>query len=78
MSENQSLGLNPNVSVDCVVFGFDVSGLKVLLIERDNPDNTEGKNFQLPGDLIRNTENLDDAANRVLKELTGLNDLYLT
>lgn len=77
MSENQSLGLNPNVSVDCVVFGFDVSGLKVLLIERENPDNTEGKNFQLPGDLIRNNENLDEAANRVLKELTGLNYLYL-
>ena len=78
MSENQSLSLNPNVSVDCVVFGFDVSGLKVLLIERENPNNTEGKNFQLPGDLIRNTENLDQAANRVLKELTGINDLYLT
>ncbi|MCF8277716.1 MAG: NUDIX domain-containing protein [Flavobacteriales bacterium] len=69
--------LNPNVSVDCVIFGFDVQGLKVLLIERDNPDNTEGKNFQLPGDLIRNDENLDQAANRVLKELTGLNDLFL-
>lgn len=78
MSENQSLGLNPNVSVDCVVFGFDLSGLKVLLIERDNPDNTEGKNFQLPGDLIRNDENLDEAAARVLKELTGLDNLFLS
>ena len=78
MSEIPSLNLNPNVSVDCVVFGFDVSGLKVLIIERDNPDNTEGKNFQLPGDLIRNSENLDQAANRVLQELTGLDNLYLT
>lgn len=78
MSENQSLGLNPNVSVDCVVFGFDLTGLKVLLIERDNPDNTEGKNFQLPGDLIRNNENLDEAAARVLKELTGLDNLFLS
>jgi 8-oxo-dGTP diphosphatase len=69
--------LNPNVSVDCVVFGFDRSGLKVLLIERDNPDNTEGKNYQLPGDLIRNDENLDDAANRVLKELTNIDNLFL-
>lgn len=69
--------LNPNVSVDCVVIGFDTTGLKVLLIERDNPDYTEGKNYQLPGDLIRNTENLDDAANRVLKELTNLDKLYL-
>jgi 8-oxo-dGTP diphosphatase len=78
MSENQSLGLNPNVSVDCVVFGFDLRGLKLLLIERDNPDNTEGKNFQLPGDLIRNDENLDEAASRVLKELTGLDNLFLS
>jgi hypothetical protein len=60
-----------------VVFGFDVSGLKVLLIERQNPDNSAGKNHQLPGDLIHNDENLDEAATRVLKELTGLNNLYL-
>lgn len=76
-AEHLSHNLNPNVSVDCVVLGFDTNGLKVLLIERDNPDNTEGKNFQLPGDLIRNDENLDEAANRVLKELTGLDHLYL-
>ncbi len=78
MSNTAELGLNPNVSVDCVVFGFDISGLKVLLIERDNPDNTEGKNYQLPGDLIRNDENLDEAASRVLRELTGLDHLFLS
>ncbi len=78
MSENQSLSLNPNVSVDCVVFGFDLSGLKVLLIERENPDNTDGKNYQLPGDLIRNDENLDEAAKRILKELTALDNLFLS
>lgn len=69
--------VNPNVSVDCVVFGFDTKGLKVLLIERNNPDNTEGKNYQLPGDLIRNDEDLDQAAQRVLKELTGLDNVFL-
>jgi 8-oxo-dGTP diphosphatase len=79
MSANHlSHNLNPNVSVDCVILGFDVKGLKVLLIERDNPDNTEGKNFQLPGDLIRNDENLDQAAARILKELTGLDHLFLS
>lgn len=77
MDNHLSHNLNPNVSVDCVVIGFDTNGLKVLLIERDNPDNTDGKNYQLPGDLIRNTENLDQAANRVLKELTNLDNLYL-
>ena len=54
------------------------TGLKILLIERDNPDNTQGKNYQLPGDLIRNDENLDQAATRVLKELTGLENLFLS
>lgn len=79
MSANHlSHNLNPNVSVDCVILGFDVKGLKVLLIERDNPDNTEGKNYQLPGDLIRNDENLDQAAARILKELTGLDHLFLS
>lgn len=77
MTDHKESAFNPNVSVDCVVFGFDVRGLKVLLIERENPDNTAGKNHQLPGDLIHNDENLDQAAARVLKELTGLNDLYL-
>ncbi|MBL4585654.1 MAG: NUDIX hydrolase [Flavobacteriales bacterium] len=77
MSERKKVGLNPNVSVDCVVFGFDADGLKVLLIERENADNGAVKNFLLPGDLIRNDENLDEAASRVLKELTGLNDVYL-
>ena len=78
MDQNHlAFNLNPNVSVDCAVFGFDKGGLKVLLIERDNPDNTEGKNYQLPGDLIRNDENLDDAANRVLRELTNIDKLFL-
>ena len=77
MSETPEIGLNPNVSVDCVVFGFDLNGLQVLLIERDNPDNTEGKNFLLPGDLIRNDENLDEGAKRVLQELTGLDKVFL-
>lgn len=77
MPENKETVFNPNVSVDCVIFGFDVKGLKVLLIERDNPDNRAGKNHQLPGDLIHNNENLDEAAARVLKELTGIDHLYL-
>lgn len=77
MPERKKVGLNPNVSVDCVVFGFDVDGLKVLLIERENSDNGTVKNYLLPGDLIRNDENLNQAASRVLKELTGLNHVYL-
>lgn len=64
--------LNPHVSVDCVIFGFDSQRLKVLLIER----NSDSK-FALPGDLILEDEDLDEAAYRILKELTGLKDIYM-
>lgn len=73
------LKLNPHVSVDCVIFGFDNKDLKVLLIERfpGNKDQKEGEAMALPGNLIKEDEDLDDAAKRVLKELTNLSDLYL-
>ncbi len=64
--------LNPHVSVDCVIFGFDGNRLQILLIER----NSDSK-FALPGDLILEDENLDEAAYRILKELTGLKDIYM-
>jgi ADP-ribose pyrophosphatase YjhB (NUDIX family) len=69
---------NPHVSVDCVVFGFDGEKLKVLLIERtiDQP-NEHYNDKKLPGSIIYETENLDEAASRVLGELTGLRNIYL-
>lgn len=68
--------VNPNVSVDCVVFGFDNKNLNVLLIEQKDLGQ---KNIQkaLPGDLVQENESLDDAASRVLKELTHLEGIYL-
>ncbi len=71
--------LNPNVSVDCVIFGFDGERLKVLLIDRGqiiSKDRHE-KVYALPGNLIREDENLDEAAKRVLYELTGLSNIFL-
>ena len=69
---------NPHVSVDCVVFGFDGEKLKALLIERSIHEQNELYNDKkLPGSIILNQENLDDAASRVLTELTGLKNIYL-
>ncbi|MCD8317943.1 MAG: NUDIX hydrolase [Paraprevotella sp.] len=71
--------INPHVSVDCVVLGFDGEQLKVLLVRQtgqtagDDYDN----NMKLPGSLIYNDEDLDEAAHRVLYELTGIKDLRL-
>jgi len=70
---------NPHVSVDCVVFGFDGSKLKVLLIERTiNEQNELYNDKKLPGSIILTDEDLDDAASRVLTELTGLKNIYLS
>lgn len=70
---------NPHVSVDCVVFGFDGEKLKVLLIERSITEQNELYNDKkLPGSIILNDEDLDSAASRVLTELTGLKNIYLS
>ena len=69
--------LNPNVSVDCVIFGFDLDQLTVLLIDRGEISSAFGPRLALPGNLIYDNENLDMAANRVLDELTGLKNIYL-
>ncbi len=63
------------LSVDCVIFGFDENKLKVLLIRSDLKD--FACKWSLLGDLVKPDEGLDDAAYRILKERTGLNDLYL-
>lgn len=70
---------NPNVSVDCVVFGFDGAELKVLLVQRDLRDNLdlEDDTLVLPGDLIYDDEDLDDAASRILTGLTGIKNIFL-
>ncbi len=68
--------INPNVSVDCVVFGFDNEKLNVLLIQQKLPS-TKEQRYALPGDLILDNESLDTAANRVLKEISGLSGIFL-
>ncbi|MGI5975532.1 MAG: NrtR DNA-binding winged helix domain-containing protein [Paludibacter sp.] len=65
------------VSVDCVVFGFDNENLNILLVKREKEPTTEFKNMKLPGSLIYNDEDVDDAANRVLYELTGIRRMSL-
>ncbi|MFZ1704018.1 MAG: NUDIX hydrolase [Saprospiraceae bacterium] len=63
------------VSVDCVIFGYDQSGLKVLLIPCDMPP-FENK-MSLIGDLVHPNETTDQAAHRVLSTRTGMDDIYL-
>jgi ADP-ribose pyrophosphatase YjhB (NUDIX family) len=69
---------NNHISVDCVVFGFDGEQLKVLLVKRVGEDGGEiFHDMKLPGSLIYMDEDLDDAAQRVLVELTGVKNIRL-
>ena len=63
------------LSVDCIIFGFDEAKLKVLLI-RSDLKKFAGK-WSLLGDLVFPKEDLDAAAYRILKQSTGLSDVYL-
>jgi 8-oxo-dGTP diphosphatase len=63
------------LAVDCIIFGFDSEGLKILLIKRDfEPE--KGK-WSLIGGFLKRDEVLDDAAIRILNTYTGLNDIYM-
>ncbi len=63
------------VAVDCIIFGFDGTDFKLLLIQRGFAP--EKKKWSLMGGFIQPIETLEIAANRVLKQLTGLEDVYL-
>lgn len=63
------------LSVDCVIFGFDENKLKVLLI-RSDLKKYQSK-WSLLGDLVGQNEDLDAAAYRILKQRTGMDDVYL-
>lgn len=71
----------PNLSVDCVVFGFDYKTLNVLLTKRELKDPDTGKvlftDYTLQGHHLLEGENLDEAATRVLKDKTGLEEMHL-
>lgn len=65
------------IAVDCIIFGFDLDEeeLKILLIQRDfEPQKGE---WSLMGGFLKKDENLDEAAARVLYQLTGLHDIYM-
>lgn len=65
------------VAVDCIVFGFDPKAeeLKLLLIKRDF-DPEKGK-WSLMGGFLRIDEQIEEAATRVLSNLTGLKNVYM-
>ena len=73
------LKINLNVSVDCVLIGFDGERFRVLLVRQlGKLQDRDLNDMKLPGSLIYDDEDLDDAAKRVLSELTGLKNVKMT
>lgn len=63
------------VSVDCVIFGLNHGRLSILLARRRFEP--EMGRWSLMGGFVRADESVDDAAKRVLYELTGLENVYM-
>jgi ADP-ribose pyrophosphatase YjhB (NUDIX family) len=63
------------VAVDCIIFGFKDGKLSLLLLKR-NFEPAKGC-WSLMGGFVQANESTDDAAKRVLKELTGLDQVYM-
>lgn len=63
------------ITIDCVFFGFNKESLEVLLVQHAEGE-SKGK-WGLLGGWLQINESADDAAQRILQELTGLENIYL-
>lgn len=64
--------LMPGLSIDCVIFGFDLKDLTILVLKWQKLDF-----WTLPGGFIRQDEDMDKAATRILEERSGISLPYL-
>ncbi|HNX54492.1 MAG TPA: NUDIX domain-containing protein [Prolixibacteraceae bacterium] len=66
-----------HVAVDSIIFGYDEGGreLKLLLLKR-NFEPARGE-WSLMGGFLQKDESIEDAAKRILHQLTGLSDVYM-
>ena len=62
----------PGISIDGVIFGYRAGRLRILLHEYKEIDF-----FGLPGGFLKYDESLDQAAARIVRERSGLHDVYL-
>jgi 8-oxo-dGTP diphosphatase len=63
------------VATDCIIFGFDEGKLKLLIFKR-RVEPLKGE-FSLIGSFVKLEEDVDSAAQRVLKEITGLENVFM-
>lgn len=68
----------PNISADCVIFGYEEDELKVLL--RREFIEYQGKileKYKLPGNHVRYEEQIEETASRILAEQTGVEKIFM-
>jgi 8-oxo-dGTP diphosphatase len=63
------------IAVDCIIFGFDGERLKALFVKR-NFEPEKGR-WSLMGGFVKKDESVNDAAGRILEQLTGLHNIYM-
>ena len=63
------------MTIDCVIFGFNKASLEVLLVQHAEGESI-GK-WGLLGGYMKREESADDAAHRIVYELTSLDNIYL-
>ena len=66
-------GYIQQLSIDCVIFGYQEKRLNVLSPKL----NFRGDFWALPGGFILQDEDIDQAARRILEDRTGIKDIYL-
>lgn len=66
---------HPSVTTDCVIFGFDGTKLRVLLVER-GIEPYKGR-WAFPGGFLKMDESAETGALRELQEETGLKGAYI-
>lgn len=75
MSDYYSSNPKFHVGIDCIIFGFHEGELSLLLLKR-NFEPAMGE-WSLMGGFVQENESVDEAAKRVLAELTGLSEVYM-
>ena len=63
------------MALDSIIFGFDGETMKCLLVKRGLE--TQDDHWSLMGGWLEPKESLNEAAARILFQLTGLNQIYL-
>jgi len=64
----------PHLAIDCVIFGYKERELKVLISKLY----FKGDIYSLPSGFIFKHEGIDEAAHRILRERTGISNIFFT